>query len=199
MKHELGIMVFVASSIIITSLFMIHPAFATGDIGSSRINPSSPLYFLKGVREILELKFAGTTKVRALRQLEFATRRIREVKSLGNTSRQDLIEPTLERYAWHLQELKGIVHPKDIAMVNKVNEQITFQLNALQEVFKVASDPKAKRSIRLAVFRISEKFAASRPAACNFLSKEASSSALNEVEKVVLKERTDKCYNLKLF
>lgn len=178
---------FTALIIVFAFLFFISPAYAQGDnIGSSRIDASSPLYFLKSVREILELKFADTNQIKAIKQLEFATRRIGEVKSLAGTSREDLIEPTLEKYAWHLDKLNG-------------NENLSAQMNVLQEVFKVVSDPKAKRSIRLAIFRISEKFVAPRLSACSFLSKEASSSALNEVEKVVLKERADKCYNLKLF
>lgn len=183
---------------LILLLTFVSPVFAQTDIiGKSRITPASPLYFLKGVREILELKFAGTTNVRAIRQLEFATRRIREVKSLALTNQQNLIEPTLEKYAWHLQELKGLVHPKDVGMVNKVNESLTTQINVLQEVYKQTGDPKVKRSIRLAVFRISEKFTAAGPAACSFLSKEASASGLNEVERGVLSERGQKCLLIK--
>lgn len=179
-------------------MFFTASVFAQEDnIGTARIDASSPLYFLKSIREILELKFAGTTQIRAIRQLEFSIRRIREVKSLAATTRQDLIEPTLEKYAWHLQELKGTVNPTDWIMVNKVNANMTAQLNVLQEVFKEVSDPKAKRSIRLAIFRISENFAASRPAVCSFLSKEASLSALNIVEKAVYSERAQKCLNPK--
>lgn len=173
----------------------ISPVFAQEDnIGTARIDASSPLYFLKSVREILELKFAKTTQDKANIQLEFTIRRIREVKSLARTSREDLIEPTLEKYVWHLQELKGItLFLKDEDMVNKVNGSIITQMNTLQEVFKVVNDPKAKRSIRLTIFRISENFTAPRSAACNFLSKEASSSAISDVERVVLLNRVEKC------
>lgn len=190
-------MFFKALFLILFALFLLNSPVYAAEIGSSRIHPVSPLYFLKSVREILELKFAQTSQVKAIRQLEFATRRIREVKSLALTSRQDLIEPTLERYAWHLQELKGTVNHNDFGMLNKVNESLITQMNVLQEVFTKVSDPRAKRSIRLAIFRISEKFAALRSVACNFLVKEASSSALNEVEREVLLERTQKCSNIK--
>jgi len=49
-----------------------YPAFAVDDIGQSKIYPTSPLYFLKSVKEILELKFAPTSEIKAIRYLEFS-------------------------------------------------------------------------------------------------------------------------------
>ncbi len=183
------------------------------DIGQSQITPASPLYFLKAVREILEFKFAGTTKVKAYRQLEFATRRIREVNSLVKTPREDLIAPTLEKYAWHLQELGGIVSLQDKDMMGQVSEVVALHMNVLQKDLGQLTNQQAKRSIRLAVFKISEwnqkiisqlnlpnqastlgKLISVKLLGCNFLSREASSSALNEVEKEVFTTRAEICF-----
>ncbi|MBI2338708.1 hypothetical protein HYU95_06015 [Candidatus Daviesbacteria bacterium] len=182
-----------------------------GNIGKSQINASSPLYFLKSLREILEIKFAGTTNVRAYRTLEFATRRIREVNSLVKTSREDLIEPTLVKYLSELQELKGITNIKDEDMVMRAS-QVSGHMEVLQKIYSQVSDPKAKRSIRATIHSltaweqqfidrldltkqsaIAQRMTGSKLSACNFLSKEASASALNEVEKAVLAERAQKC------
>jgi len=204
--------VLIALFIIHYFLVIIRPVYAQDTIGQSRIHPASALYFLKSVREILELKFAGTTQVKAYRQLEFATRRIREVKSLISVSRQDLIQPTLERYWWHLGELKGIIALRDEIMVGQVSESVTQYMKALQTVYDQISDEGAKRSVRATVYRLSEwdqwlieklgsvsetafiqQIAASKLLGCNFLSQEASSSSLNEVEKGVYLERAERC------
>ncbi|MBI2086253.1 hypothetical protein HYT74_02845 [Candidatus Daviesbacteria bacterium] len=182
------------------------------NIGESQVNPASPLYFLKSVREVLELKFAATTNTKAFRQLEFATRRIREVKSLAKTPRQDLIEPTLYRYLSNMQELNGLVNLKDNDSATQVIDVVGLHMTILQAVYDQVSDLRARMSIRVTVNRLSEwdqqlidrldlvkqhslvdKVTALKLSRCSFLAKEASSSALNEVEKVVLSERAQKC------
>lgn len=193
--------------------FYISPVFAQDDgLGQSQITPASPLYFLKSIRELLELKFAGTTRVRAIRELEFATRRIREIKSLAATSRQDLIEPTLYQYLFHLEEFLGKANLKDPDFATEVSKNIASQMNVLQAVYGRVSERRALMSIRATINSLSkfdlklierlklaekpllaEQISISRISACNFLSKEASSSALNEVEKAVFSERAQKC------
>lgn len=191
----------------------LYPVFAASDIGQSRITPASPFYFLKAVRENLELKFAGTTRVQALRQLEFATRRIREVNSLVKTPRQDLIESTLERYLSHLKEAQGLISLRDENLARNVTEDVTWQMGVLQTVYGQVSDIGAKRSVRHIVNRLSEwdgqlidklisvnqpalvqKVVASKLSGCNFLSRESSTSGLNEVERIVLTERAKVCF-----
>lgn len=198
---------------ILHSTFYIPPVFAQADsIGQSRINPASPLYFLKSIREILELKFAGTTHVRALRELEFATRRIREVKSLGLSSRQDLIEPTLSRYLFHLNELIGIINLKDDSMVGGVTDAAAAHMNVLQAIYPQVSDQRARRSIRAIINSLSlwdqrlierlnepqplfaQRVLSSKLLGCRFLSQEASSSALNDVERAVFAQRAQTCF-----
>ena len=51
------------------------------DIGYSKLDPSSPVYFLKVIRENIEMKTAVTQRVKWLRSLEFTTRRLREARS----------------------------------------------------------------------------------------------------------------------
>src|SRR3989344_5655222 len=96
----------------------LYPVFAVDDIGQSKIHPAHPLYFLKTIRENLEMRLVSTHRVKLIRQMEFATRRLREVKSLIGNSHEDLIEPTLERYWSHVRELleKGLI---DLEMKQK--------------------------------------------------------------------------------
>lgn len=200
-------------SVIFASSFLIHPVYAQDDgIGQSRLTPASPLYFIKSIREILELKFAGTVHAKAVRELEFATRRIREVKGLI-ASRQDLIEPALYQYLSHLEIFLGWADLKDPVFAAKVSREISGQMNALQIVYGQVSDKRALMSIRATVHNVSdwdlklidklqlsgrrisaEEIIASRFSACKFLSQEASSSALNEVEKAVLSDRAKTCF-----
>lgn len=202
--------------IIFVLFFFVTPISAQEDnIGTSRINPASPLYFLKSVKEMVELKFAKTTSAKAYRQLEFATRRIREVKSLSVTSRQDLIQPTLEMYFQHIKELNGVLTLTDEREVARASKEIPMHMDILQTEYLQVTNEDAKRSISLTVNRLSEweqeiitrldllkeasvagKFRESKLSGCNFLSKEASSSALGEVEKYVYKERVIKCLQI---
>lgn len=227
--HRLQALVY---SLIIFLLLLVaselSPVFAQEDnLGQSQITPASPLYFLKSVREILELKFAGTPRVKAIRELEFATRRIREVKGLVNTSRRDLIEPTLYQYLFRLnefigqEELIGTVSFQDQDFATEVSNTIVSQTNALQKIYGYVSndtslvslrDERALMSLRATINYLSkwdlrlinmlilaekplqaEQVSISRLSACNFLSKEASSSALNEIEKSVFVKRASEC------
>ncbi len=185
------------------------------ELGKSRISPASPFYFLKSAREALEIKFAGTTHIRALYKMEFANRRVREVNSLIQTPQEDLIQPTLEKYWSLMQELKGITSLSNQDMAKRVSGGAVSQMSDLQENYSKASDPKAKRSIRTHIHRLSEweqdlidkldliepampaliaEIAASKLSACYFLSQEASAAALNEVEKEVFATRSKKCF-----
>lgn len=192
------------------------PVLAADDIGISKITPASPLYFLKSIREILELKFAPTTNVKALRRLEFATRRVREAKSLVGTPREGLIEPTMARYLSELDELRSVANIKDGAVAADISRATAAQMDVLQGIHKEVVDPKAKRSIRAAVNGLTrwqqqlidklnaadqtteaQQVTLSKLSGCNFLSKEASNSALNDIERAVFAERAQKCLMLK--
>lgn len=165
------------------------PAFAIEDIGSSRISPASPFYFLKTIKENFELKFSATPRVTQIRQLEFATRRLREVKSLIGPGSEALIEPTLERYWYHLQQ---------VTEQSKARDTLSVHLETLQGFYRQIINLRAKMAVRAAINRIIQRVdvpAGAKATACNFLAQEASSSALTRVEKAVLLDRTQKCFN----
>lgn len=190
-----------------------NTAFAfEDDIGQSLIHPAHPLYFLKTLRESLELKFAGTSNTRGLRHLEFSTRRIREVKSLVSSNHEDLIPSTLENYWANLGKLLGLINFRDEVIASQVTSEIRRHAITLQRLYDQIANTRAKMAIRTTIYRISQwniqlldkltmdergklaaKLSATQMLICNFLAKEASSSGLNEVERLVLKERADKC------
>ncbi len=165
------------------------------DIGVSKITPASFFYFLKTVRENIELKLALTPHVKKIRQLEFATRRLREIKSLIG-GREDLIQPTMERYWFHLNQLD----PKDDSdpeVVVRVKESLTVHLEVLQSLYDKLTNPKAKLSIRSVINRMtlrSDLPIFVKIPACYFLQKEATDSALAEGEREILLQRAQNCF-----
>lgn len=177
-------------------LLLVTPVFALEDIGYSRIHPASPLYFLKGVREKLELHFAQTYRVKVFRQLEFATRRLRESRTLLATD-QELIQPTLERYIAHLNSFSDRHQQEDFS---KIQDNLGFHVKVLQQIYDAASNLKAKMAIRSAMNRIIQRADVPNDAkalVCDLFLKEASSSALNQTEQMVLLERGRKCLEIK--
>ena len=169
------------------------------DIGVSKITPASFFYFLKTVREGIELKLAFTPHVKLIRQLEFATRRLREVKSLIPTNHQDLIQSTLERYWFHMSFLpqKDL---NDLEVATRIKESLVVHLEVLQQIYPSVSNKSAKMAIRTAINRIVQRAdlpKLDRIAACNFLVKVASSSSmLNDSEQVILENRAENCFQL---
>lgn len=174
-----------------------NTAYALEEIGQSRIHPAHPLYFLKAIRENLELKFAGTTKVVYIRRLEFATRRLREVKSLIGVGRFELITPALENYLSQINALpdKGM---QDEEVLKMIGDNLSIHLEVLQRLYSQIENPGAKMAIRSTMNRIMQREdlpGSARENICNFMEREASSSALNEVEKTVLLQRAEKCFS----
>lgn len=188
-------------------------AFGEGDeIGYSQIHPASSLYFLKAVREVMELKFAGTERTIIIRNFEFATRRIREVKSLEKAGREDLISPTLERYSLYLNYLQSHLNTFDDGLVIQVGDNLAKHVAALDDLIPKLEDLSAKALTRLTLHRISEynsiligkldgreadEFADTQrerqKIICSILQKEASSSALSEIERGVIQKRVKLC------
>lgn len=194
MKHELRTMVFVLS-MILASLFMIHPAYASTDLGQSQIHPAHPLYFLKAVREGLEMHLAQTSKIKAIRQLEFATRRIREIRSLTHVNRQDLIHSTLERYWVHVL---SSLSKGEAELGGEITNSLVVHTQTLEGIYLKLSNLQAKMAVRSTLNRIMERVKlpiSARMSICNLFIKEASSSALTETEQMVLKTRAEKCFS----
>lgn len=172
-----------------------NTAYALEEIGQSRIHPAHPLYFLKTIRESLELKFAGTPKTVLIRKLEFSTRRLREVRSLIKAGNFELIIPTLEKYSSIIGSLpdQGI---EDYELVRIIETNLSNHLEVLQMINNQITHSRAKMAIRSAVNKItlrSDLTPSTRFLGCEFLSKEASGSALNEVEREILLQRAQKC------
>lgn len=173
------------------------------DIGESSISPDSTLYFLKAIREKIELALAGSSEIKAQRQLEFATRRLREVNALVKNKRQDLIDSTLERYKSALSETENLVSQNNDLKI-KVGEAVARHLDVLQRVYDQVGNPRAKQAIRAAILRAEEhnrlllqKLDISsqkrQSLACRFLAKEASGSGLTDTEKVYLGQKAKDC------
>ncbi|MBI2039601.1 hypothetical protein HYT18_00835 [Candidatus Microgenomates bacterium] len=189
------------------------------DIGYSQIHPAHPFYFLKTIREILELKSSPNNNIKVLRYLEFSTRRIREVNALFKNKRGDLIPQTLEKYWAHLNKLNSLVNINDPSTMRQITDSITQHIRTLESIYDQTDDKRAKMAIRLTINRVSsenvilfvkinkgiketikpssyyvaEKIYLNQILTCNLLTRQASESALNDVEKVVLKERAQNC------
>lgn len=165
------------------------------NIGYSRINPTSPFYFLKTIRENLEFKLALTPRVRILRQLEFATRRLREARTLVNLKKEDLVPATLERYASYLN-IPVDKKSSDSEILTKVKEEFTSHLQVLKQMYN-QSNLRSKMAIRLTMYRIIQRTdlpVEVNKSICNLFAKESSSSALNQTEQVVLASRAKSCF-----
>ena len=187
------------------------PVYAQ-DIGQAKIHPASPVYFLKSFKEILELKVSKPDQ-KGLKYFEFAQRRIREVNALTLANRADLIPPALEKYSLYMEKVLGHLDFKNANLARRVLEYVKGHIISLDRVFGQTQNQRAKIAIRAAIFRLFEwhqslperlsvetklsilpQIQEDERLICDFLSKEASSSALNDTEKAVLIERVQKCF-----
>ena len=192
---------------LINSLEASHSA----NFGESLIYPASPLYFLKAMREKIEVFLDGSQKTKAMRQVEFAQRRLREVASLIKHNRQDLIPPTLEQYKLHLQNV-GNLTSRDEDLQLSAGETVSSHLDVLEGFYGSTGEERAKQAIRAAIVgaqdfnssllkdlslpkqqKLIDKIAKPQALACQFLMREASSEALNDTERVDLGQKVTKC------
>lgn len=174
--------------------FFITPVSASEDIGVSRISPASYFYFLKTIRENLELKLAFTPRIKMLRQLEFATRRLREAKTLI-PNREDLIPPTLERYISYINNFAD-KHEINDQLVPLLEDTLATHLKVLRQMYDQVSSKRAKMFIRSTMYRLVKRADVQnlvKAPICKLFAKEASSSVLNQTEKFVLSERARNC------
>lgn len=179
----------------LTFTLFTFPVFAQEDIGYSRLTPASPLYFLKAVRESFEQRFTNTPGGKLALHLEFSFRRLREAKTLLSQN-QELIAPTLERYNSEMNSLPDKDLGKDPFKL-KIIEAVNIDLASLEQMYSQTPTLGAKMAIRAAMNRIIQRADVSSAAGipvCVLFSKEASSSALNSTEKVVLAQRAEDCF-----
>ena len=118
-----------------------------------------------------------------LRQLEFATRRLRETKALISIT-EDLIPPTLERYISYINKFAD-KHEVDDQLESVLKDTLTIHLKVLLEIYDQVNSQRAKIFIRSTMYRLIKR--ADMPdeakvSICDLFAKEASSSALNQTE-----------------
>lgn len=167
------------------------------NVGIAKIDPSSPIFFLKTLREELELKFALPPRTKILRHLEFATRRLRESKALVGSQNEDLIQASLERYGVSFNKVLTF-RPRDEGLTLLINHVIGVHVLEFEGMYKQLKSPKAKIALRSQVYYLIQNSDVSPPTrifGCSFLLKESSSSALTQTEQVILKMRADKCFD----
>lgn len=181
------------------------------EVGESLIYPGSPLYFLKAIREKIETALDGSQEAKAMRQIEFAQRRLRETKALLKHKNQDLIDSTLEKYRNHLKTAQDIATNNQDLQV-KVAEATSRHIDVLTRVYDQVGNPRAKQAIRAAIERSEEqqrlllqrldlarqqkliRATALRQAhACRFMAREATASGLTDTERAFLKDRVTEC------
>lgn len=184
------------------------------EIGESLIAPDSPLYFLKTIRERIEVLLSPTTESKVNRELEFAQRRLREVRALVKNKKQDLIPVTLEKYKLHLSQIDQL-SKENQGLQARAGEAVARHLDVLQRVYDAVGNPAAKQAILASLERAEEhnrklidrldvalqqklikNIAARQHLACQFLIRESTSSGLNDTERAVLQERIAKCKEL---
>jgi hypothetical protein len=188
------------------------------EIGQAIIPPNSPIYFLKMIRENLELKFSkpNSDTEKVIQYMEFAQRRLREVKTLIVKNHQDLIEPTVQKYRNNL-EIAGRVSPDNSIVMSELSAIRARHLDVLMRLYDETGDPNGKRLMRATIIDISEdnasvldKLKGREPLeervqelepqikirqlpACQFMVREASSSALNQTEQFVMHQKAVDC------
>ena len=181
------------------------------EMGESLISPNSPLYFLKTIREGIEIAMSSSAEAKVNRQLEFAQRRLREIKSLVKGKNQDLIPPTIERYNLFIEKAFEAGRA-DSELQIKVGEALARHLDVLQRVYDQVGNPRAKQAVRAALIKSSQhnrelveklevvpqqrlikKIASRQAFACKFLIRESTSSGLNDTEKEQVREKVAEC------
>lgn len=182
------------------------------EVGDSLISPSSPLYFFKSWREKLELYLAPNDVTRAQRELEFSVRRLREVKTLLDENRQDLVPATLKMYIKDLEMVKTYsANSQDTKL--ELGLSIARHMYILQSLYYRMSMDEAKFTDRDAIRYIlkynqdllssgssqeerelfRDKLKLREIAACQFLRTEARASDMSPDEKKLISEVLEAC------
>ncbi|MDO8619604.1 MAG: DUF5667 domain-containing protein [Candidatus Daviesbacteria bacterium] len=185
------------------------------EVGEALISPASSLYFLKALRERIELFMSADSQVRAQRELEFAVRRLREVNTLIEKNRQDLIEETLQRYKdaiWQARDLAAD-NSTDESFQEGIGESVARHLYVLQTLYNQTNNLNAKRAVRASVQEIMDyenglikgikdpalkqelitRVGLRMQAGCQFLEEQVNSSDLNQTQQAILQEYVTNC------
>lgn len=183
------------------------------EVGDSLISPSSSLYFLKAIREKIEIYFSATEQIRTQHELEFSVRRLREVRTLIEEGREDLIEETLSKYWEHLNLVEKQSNGK-YGIRGEIGASIARHMYVLQSLYYNTNEETAKRAIRASVQKVldhnwklltgadlglderenlSDKIAIRQIAGCQFLNEESNNTSISEAERSILKEYVEGC------
>lgn len=181
------------------------------EVGDALISPASSIYFLKALRERIELVFSDNNSIKAQRHLEFSVRRLREVNTLIEQNRQDLIEEVLERYKSEINQAKDL-SARDDNLRASVGESVARHIYILQTIYNQLNNVNAKRALRASVMEIEafnnkiigdltdplrqtliDNISLRQMAGCQFLAGQVGSPDLNEPEKQILQEYVTSC------
>lgn len=116
------------------------------DVGKSQIAPDSPLYFLKAIRERVEDKLADKKSKQLKTNLEFLQRRLREVITLVEHKRWDLVESTMEQYRSEANKVRDIA-ASDVESRIQLATNLARHTEVLQRLYNSSSDLRAKEAI----------------------------------------------------
>jgi colicin import membrane protein len=181
------------------------------DVGESLIPPTSPLYFLKSLRERLEMALTFSSEGKVIRQLEFAQRRLREVRSLVKNKHQEEIDETLVSYQKHIEQAENFAKDNEDLKI-KVGEAVSRHSDVLQKVYDSVGNMEAKEALLENITRaqvqtetilqsvnetrqkiLNDNVSLRLTISCNFLGRESTSSAVSEEKKVLLKAKFVEC------
>lgn len=184
-------------ALMIFLIFFLGSASVIYVFSTPQISPSSPLYFLQTIKEGLEMKVAFSMQSKAAKQLEFATRRVKETENLVGEE-EDRIQTVMERY-WNNFQTSLNFNKSAKDKLTQINQTIESNLNDLDKIYPALSSEKAKRGVRATVSRLA--FSPDidlniRHTGCNILQKQASDSALTQSEKAIFEIRVKDCFEL---
>lgn len=210
-----GKLLFLAILFLIPIPYTLFPIYTHAQdatqVGFSQISPASPLYFLKAVRENFEWRLAKKKGEQVSRQLEFAQRRLREINSLLGGKDESFIAPTANRYQAQMDKASSISGDSDDLQL-VLTDYLSRHLLVLEDQYSRTSDRLGQVFLRATIEKdqeLSQKLidkaggdykdrltitlSQSQYLTCQFFIKEASLSALNEVEREDLSQRAQNC------
>lgn len=132
------------------------PAAVEEPIYTPKLLPDNPFYFLKDLKERIELFLAFAPEKKAEKLAEIATRRIAEAKKMIEKGKPEFVEKLMARYEKQLQKAMERAEEakekgKDVEKVLEIVTQATSQhQGVLAEVYEKVPD-KAKEAIERAI------------------------------------------------
>lgn len=119
----------------------------TGEIYTPKILPNNVFYFLKSWKERVEIFFANTPDRKAAKRLEFATRRLAEIKSIIKDD-PALVEQLTNRYQEQvrltLQEAEQVREQSRERLMEHVGEVTLKHQQVLLGVYQSAPESAQK-------------------------------------------------------